>query len=174
MRKTIVGLVTAALVGSSAVPAGALVLPTGAVRSVTSGSDTALVQYVQLRDERRDVERAERRLRRERRDVRQADTPRERRLERRDLRDARRDLREERRDLRQARRYYVRNGRRYYRDPNGAEIFVGIVGAIAGAAAAAAANSNANAVAYCSQRFRSYDPATGTYLGYDGLRHPCP
>jgi hypothetical protein len=31
-----------------------------------------------------------------------------------------------------------------------------------------------DAVAYCSQRFRSYDPATGTYLGYDGLRHPCP
>jgi hypothetical protein len=31
-----------------------------------------------------------------------------------------------------------------------------------------------NAVAYCSQRYRSYDPASGTYLGYDGLRHPCP
>jgi hypothetical protein len=26
----------------------------------------------------------------------------------------------------------------------------------------------------CQQRFRSYDPSTGTYLGYDGLRHPCP
>jgi hypothetical protein len=24
------------------------------------------------------------------------------------------------------------------------------------------------------QRFRSYDPASGTYLGYDGQRHPCP
>lgn len=31
-----------------------------------------------------------------------------------------------------------------------------------------------SAVAYCQQRFRSYDPASGTYLGYDGLRHPCP
>lgn len=31
-----------------------------------------------------------------------------------------------------------------------------------------------DAVAYCSQRYRSYDPASGTYLGYDGLRHPCP
>ncbi len=31
-----------------------------------------------------------------------------------------------------------------------------------------------DAVAYCSQRYRSYDPATGTFLGYDGLRHPCP
>jgi BA14K-like protein len=29
-------------------------------------------------------------------------------------------------------------------------------------------------VAYCEQRFRSYDPATGTYLGYDGIRHSCP
>lgn len=28
--------------------------------------------------------------------------------------------------------------------------------------------------AYCSQRFRSYDPGSGTYLGYDGMRHPCP
>ncbi|WP_244063277.1 BA14K family protein, partial [Bradyrhizobium sp. Ce-3] len=27
---------------------------------------------------------------------------------------------------------------------------------------------------YCAQRYKSYDPASGTYLGYDGLRHPCP
>ncbi|MGC2779692.1 MAG: BA14K family protein, partial [Bradyrhizobium sp.] len=27
---------------------------------------------------------------------------------------------------------------------------------------------------YCAQRYRSYDPASGTYLGYDGIRHPCP
>lgn len=31
-----------------------------------------------------------------------------------------------------------------------------------------------NAVAYCQQRFKSYDPASGTYLGYDGVRHSCP
>jgi hypothetical protein len=31
-----------------------------------------------------------------------------------------------------------------------------------------------DAVAYCMQRFHSYDPASGTYLGFDGLRHPCP
>ena len=31
-----------------------------------------------------------------------------------------------------------------------------------------------DAVAYCMQRFRSYDPYSGTYVGYDGLRHPCP
>ncbi len=29
-------------------------------------------------------------------------------------------------------------------------------------------------MAYCQQRFRSYDPDSGTYLGFDGLRHPCP
>lgn len=31
-----------------------------------------------------------------------------------------------------------------------------------------------DAVGYCVQRFRSYDPYSGTYVGYDGLRHPCP
>jgi BA14K-like protein len=29
-------------------------------------------------------------------------------------------------------------------------------------------------VAYCMQRYRSYDARSGTYLGFDGLRHPCP
>jgi hypothetical protein len=29
-------------------------------------------------------------------------------------------------------------------------------------------------VAYCQQRFRSYDLRSGTYLGFDGQRHPCP
>jgi hypothetical protein len=31
-----------------------------------------------------------------------------------------------------------------------------------------------DSVAYCMQTYRSYDPASGTYLGFDGLRHPCP
>src|SRR6266446_3674506 len=26
---------------------------------------------------------------------------------------------------------------------------------------------------YCSQHFRSYDPASGTYVGYDGRRRAC-
>jgi hypothetical protein len=30
------------------------------------------------------------------------------------------------------------------------------------------------AIAYCLSRFKSYDPYSMTYLGYDGLRHPCP
>jgi len=29
-------------------------------------------------------------------------------------------------------------------------------------------------VAYCKQRYRSYNPQTGTYLGTDGQRHHCP
>ena len=28
-------------------------------------------------------------------------------------------------------------------------------------------------VAYCEAHYRSYDPATGTYLGYDGAYHHC-
>ena len=31
-----------------------------------------------------------------------------------------------------------------------------------------------DAVAYCMRQFRSYDPYSMTYLGYDGRRHPCP
>jgi hypothetical protein len=27
--------------------------------------------------------------------------------------------------------------------------------------------------ASCAQRFHSFDPTTGTYLGRDGARHPC-
>jgi hypothetical protein len=30
------------------------------------------------------------------------------------------------------------------------------------------------AVASCASRCKSYDPATGTFLGHDGARHPCP
>jgi len=28
--------------------------------------------------------------------------------------------------------------------------------------------------ANCQARFRSFDPASGTYMGFDGTRHPCP
>ncbi len=38
----------------------------------------------------------------------------------------------------------------------------------------AASPPGGDPVAYCMQRFRSYDPKTGTYLGNDGQRHPCP
>jgi hypothetical protein len=31
-----------------------------------------------------------------------------------------------------------------------------------------------SAVAYCIRHFKSYDPVSRTYLGYDGHRHSCP
>lgn len=44
---------------------------------------------------------------------------------------------------------------------------------IGGAIASSQAQANQNA-AYCAQRFRSYDPASGTYLASDGYRRACP
>ena len=67
---------------------------------------------------------------------------------------------------------YGRYGSGYYR--NGPAVLGGLAaGAIIGGAIA---NSQArvDADGYCSQRYRSYDPASGTYLGYDGQRHSCP
>jgi hypothetical protein len=43
-----------------------------------------------------------------------------------------------------------------------------------GAVAVESAPVGDDAVAYCMQTYRSYDPQSGTYLGYDGYRHPCP
>jgi hypothetical protein len=75
---------------------------------------------------------------------------------------------------------------RYYRRDRGSAAAAGIAGLAAGALIGGAIASqqaqaaptyvvpNQGAYEYCSQRFRSYDPASGTYLGYDGLRHPCP
>jgi hypothetical protein len=57
---------------------------------------------------------------------------------------------------------------------SGAAVLGGLAaGAVIGGAIANS-QARANADAYCSQRYRSYDPASGTYLGYDGMRHPCP
>ena len=68
--------------------------------------------------------------------------------------------------------------RHYHGGGGGAGALIGglaagaiIGGAVAAGQANAAAQQNA---AYCAQRFRSYDPASGTYLGLDGYRHPCP
>lgn len=43
-----------------------------------------------------------------------------------------------------------------------------------GVVAVAPVPADDDAVAYCMQTYMSYDPQSGTYLGYDGLRHPCP
>jgi hypothetical protein len=42
------------------------------------------------------------------------------------------------------------------------------------AVAVAPAPGGDDSVAYCMQTYRSYDPTSGTYLGNDGYRHPCP
>jgi hypothetical protein len=35
-------------------------------------------------------------------------------------------------------------------------------------------DTGGNAIVACAQRFRSYDPESQTYMGYDGIRHSCP
>lgn len=37
-----------------------------------------------------------------------------------------------------------------------------------------ARQANGDGADYCAQRYKSYDQASGTYLGFDGQRHPCP
>lgn len=70
---------------------------------------------------------------------------------------------------------YYRHGRYY---PYGAAAAGLAAGAIAGGALASGPVVTGTVAptgsAYCAQRFKSYDPATGTYTGYDGLQHPCP
>jgi hypothetical protein len=43
---------------------------------------------------------------------------------------------------------------------------------LGGSDAYAAMGGNANGSS-CTQRYHSYDPASGTFLGYDGHRHRC-
>jgi hypothetical protein len=77
----------------------------------------------------------------------------------------------------------------YRRGYGGAAVGLGIAGALIGGAIIGATQPYGyygpayvvpspyigdDAVAYCVQRFRSYDPYSGTYLGLDGFRHPCP
>jgi hypothetical protein len=50
-------------------------------------------------------------------------------------------------------------------EPTGAPQYNG-----AGAVTSAPGNETSN----CAARFRSFDPASGTYLGRDGQRHSCP
>jgi hypothetical protein len=55
---------------------------------------------------------------------------------------------------------------------------VGTAGAIATAPFRGTRNDNSYAymddnASYCAQRYRSFDPASGTYLGRDGRRHAC-
>lgn len=72
--------------------------------------------------------------------------------------------------------HYHRHGWHHRRHHGaGAAVLGGLAaGAVIGGAIANSQARANDAVAYCSQRYRSYDPASGTYLGYDGNRHPCP
>lgn len=82
-----------------------------------------------------------------------------------------------------------RRGYGYRRGPGvGAAVGAGVAGLAAGAIIGGAiASSQAQTapvvvqggpdpelVAACARRFRSYDAASGSYLGNDGARHPCP
>lgn len=49
-----------------------------------------------------------------------------------------------------------------------------IGGAIAASQSQAAQSAAQQNHAYCSQRYRSYDPRSGTYLNNDGNRYACP
>lgn len=78
-----------------------------------------------------------------------------------------------------SRRHY-RDYRRgyYYRDRDddnevGAAVVAGIIGLAAGAIIAGQAHGGSSYHAVCARKFRSYDPHSGTYLGYDGYRHRC-
>ncbi|MFC7399523.1 BA14K family protein [Chelatococcus sp. GCM10030263] len=75
--------------------------------------------------------------------------------------------------------YYGRPYRGRYYNP-GAAAAAGVAGIAAGAiiggaiASQNAAPARGDAwLAYCSSKYRSFDPASGTYLGYDGRRHVC-
>jgi hypothetical protein len=70
-------------------------------------------------------------------------------------------------------RHHGWHHRRHYGP--GAAVLGGLAaGAIIGGAIANSRAQANDAVAYCAQRYRSYDVASGSYLGYDGNRHPCP
>jgi hypothetical protein len=63
---------------------------------------------------------------------------------------------------------------RRHQHGTGAAVIGGLAaGALIGGAIANS-QAQANASAYCAQRFRSYDPASGTYIGRDGVQRPCP
>ena len=85
--------------------------------------------------------------------------------------------------------YYRGYRGRYYRRDRGGAVAAGVIGGLAlGAILGAAASAppppppvyygptyaaDRDWLAYCSSKYRSFDPRSGTYLGYDGLRHPC-
>lgn len=77
-------------------------------------------------------------------------------------------------------KYWKYSNKHRYRDRhnNGGNIALGIFGFAAGAMLGSAlAQQNhypgTNMDAFCSQKYKTYKPWTGTYTGYDGREHPC-
>ena len=77
---------------------------------------------------------------------------------------------------------YRRGDRRHYsryrhRRSSGAPLAAGIIGFALGAAVAnsysAPRYSGGMDYDYCARKYRSWDPYSKTYLGYDGRRHYC-
>ena len=73
-------------------------------------------------------------------------------------------------------RYYS-SRRHYHRGNDGFPLALGIIGLAVGAAVANSysaphyyGGSNND---YCARKYRSWDPYSRTYLGYDGRRHAC-
>lgn len=78
------------------------------------------------------------------------------------------------RHYRQHRRYAPRyRYHRRYDNDGGAAAAAGIIGFAAGAIIGSQVNGGYSSHSACAARYRSYDPASGTYLGYDGYRHRC-
>ena len=70
---------------------------------------------------------------------------------------------------------YPYDGYAYYGDPYYSDTFAYDPGPVVETApAVGVAVSGGADPAYCARRYRSYDPASGTFLGYDGIRHSCP
>lgn len=69
----------------------------------------------------------------------------------------------------------------YHRNNGGDAVAAGILGFIGGAFLSQAARPYAYdygypsgyPAGYCATRFRTFDPASHTYMGYDGHRHYC-
>ncbi|MFA6264976.1 MAG: BA14K family protein [Pseudolabrys sp.] len=60
------------------------------------------------------------------------------------------------------------------RGGDGGAVAAGVLGGLLLGAIIANQAQQQNSVDYCMQRYRSYDPRSGTYVGYDGRRHRCP
>ncbi len=69
------------------------------------------------------------------------------------------------------RRYYY--GRRHH-GHGGAYLGAGIAGLALGAAIASQPRRSYRGNYWCAQRYRTYDPRSGTYIGSGGVRRYCP